>query len=462
MHLLEPNIKEYIESLREIGYSTDLAMADIIDNSVTAIPTFIKIQTLVSSELQVAIFDDGIGMTRNELMEAMRMSSKGPNAFRGESDLGRFGLGLKTASFSQCKKLIVISKKNDELNGFCWDLELIAIKGWYLLDANFENIPYLDELKNLNSGTIVLWENIDKFNSEILADKIDSLRYYLGLVFHRFIEGTANASKINISINGNNIKPQNPFADSNNEFGSVQELESYDLKFNKEKIKIRPYIMPHHSKLSDSDYNKIGMKEGYYNSQGFYLYRINRLIEYGTWWGLKPSNESNKLVRIKVDIPNSMDIDWSIDIKKSTATPPYAIKTQLKRILEYVLPIGSRVYTRRKAKSKNSDTIKIWESKINSANGKISFKINREHPLLVQMYSTLDESLKLQLEFFLIGIEQFLPLELIHAELFQAPKNIDQNINFDHEKFRKLIENSNFSEEEMRKLLLTESFEEKL
>jgi hypothetical protein len=204
------------------------------------------------------------------------------------------------------------------------------------------------------------------------------------------------------------------------------------------------------------------MREGYYNSQGFYLYRINRLIEYGTWWGLKPSNESNKLVRIKVDIPNSMDLEWSIDIKKSTATPPYHIKTRLKRMLEYVLPIGARVYTRRRTRTKNTETIRIWESKINSENGKISFRVNREHPLLLKMYSTLDESLKLQLESFLIGIEQFLPLELIHAELLQAPKNIDQNINFDHEKFRKLIENSNFSVEEKRKLLLTEYFEEKL
>ena len=462
MHLLEPNIKEYIESLREIGYSTDLAMADIIDNSITALPTFIKIQALANSELQLAIFDDGVGMTRIELMEAMRMSSKGPNSFREESDLGRFGLGLKTASFSQCKKLTVISKKNNELNGFCWDLEVIANKGWYLLDAIFNNIPYLDEFQNINSGTIVIWENIDKFSPEILADKIDSLRYYIGLVFHRFIEGTDNATKINISINGNNIKPQNPFADTNNEFGSVQELESYYIDYNNAKIIIRPYIMPHHSKLSDLDYNKIGMREGYYNSQGFYLYRINRLIEFGTWWGLKPTNESNKLVRIKLDIPNSMDLEWSIDIKKSTATPPYSIKTRLKRILEYVLPIGSRVYTRRRTRSKNSETIRIWESKINSENGKISFRINREHPLLVKIYATLDENLKLQLESFIIGIEQFLPLELIHAELLQAPKNIDQNINFDHEKFKKLIENLNLTEEEKRKVLLTEFFEEKL
>jgi hypothetical protein len=99
----------------------------------------------------------------------MRLSSKSPHDVRDEKDLGKFGLGLKTASFSQCKKLTVLSKQNNIISIKQWDLDYIADKNdWLLITpdlSDFKNIPLLDELNNTGTGTLVLhWEKEAVFN----------------------------------------------------------------------------------------------------------------------------------------------------------------------------------------------------------------------------------------------------------------------------------------------------------
>ena len=162
----------------------------------------------------------------------------------------------------------------------------------------------------------------------------------------------------NIYLNDNVIKPFNPF---NEKHLATQELANEKIKFNECTISIRPYILPHHSKLSQQEYEKYATEEGYTKSQGFYLYRANRLLIHGTWWGLHKLIDAHKLVRIKIDISNDIDNFWGIDVKKSTANPVSEIKSDLKRIINQVTEKGSRPYTGRGKKIKDKSTIRFWE-----------------------------------------------------------------------------------------------------
>src|SRR5690349_3391180 len=122
-----PKPKSTLNSYRSFGYSVQTAIADIIDNSITARAKNIWINYVWDgSKSYLSILDDGLGMDLIELIDAMTPGSKNPQDNRESHDLGRFGLGLKTASFSQCRRLTVVSKKKDTiLIKRCWDLDYV-------------------------------------------------------------------------------------------------------------------------------------------------------------------------------------------------------------------------------------------------------------------------------------------------------------------------------------------------
>lgn len=164
---VSPNISNFIKSLRDIGYSFEVAVADVLDNSITAKAENIKIHTIDKPAMIFCLLDDGEGMSEDELREAMRLATKDPDEKREKDDLGRFGLGLKTASFSQCKKLTVISKKKGCISAKQWDLNFISKKNQWLLitPEEIDSFPLIDELKLQKQGTLVVWELIDRVNS---------------------------------------------------------------------------------------------------------------------------------------------------------------------------------------------------------------------------------------------------------------------------------------------------------
>lgn len=146
-----PKASSLIESLRDIGYTFESAIADVIDNSITANANQVNIHfDIFNNEPILAIIDNGIGMNYDEMLVAMKIGSKNPLDLRESNDLGRFGLGLKTASFSQCRKLTVVSSQNNQKIGMCWDLDLVATTNdWTLkiLDiATISNLYKIDEL----------------------------------------------------------------------------------------------------------------------------------------------------------------------------------------------------------------------------------------------------------------------------------------------------------------------------
>jgi len=420
---VNPNLSNFIKSLRDVGYSYEVAVADIIDNSITAEARNIRIFTVAEPEIIFAMLDDGIGMNEEELIEAMRLASKNPEDERGKTDLGRFGLGLKTASFSQCRKLTVMSKKNKIISAKQWDLDFISTKNKWLLitPSSFEDLPLFNELIKQDTGTLVVWENLDRLTKKNYSDYVDKLRNHLSLVFHRFLDGTAKFYRLRISINNNDIKPFNPF---NTEHPATQCISTEKTKLYNSEIKITPFILPHHSKLSQLEYERYATGEGYTKSQGFYLYRANRLLIYGTWWGMHKEIDAHKLVRVKIDIPNNQDEHWGIDIKKSNARPTNEIKDDLKRIIKLVTEKGSRPFTGRGKKIKDNRISKFWQ--LVPIKNDFRFVLNQLHPLFEHLLSTLDKDKIELLELYLKGIQAYLPLEAIQAQLQQNPHKIKQ------------------------------------
>ena len=423
--IVSPNLSNFIKSLRDVGYTFEIAVADVLDNSISANATEIKIYTVAKPDIIFCMLDNGKGMTEIELTEAMRLATQDPEQKRDKKDLGRFGLGLKTASFSQCKKLTVLSKKNGNTYAKQWDLDYISNNNeWLLISpdiADFNNHPLIKNFNKNEHGTIVIWENIDRYKANSFSERIDRLRKHLSLVFHKFIEGSASFKKLKISINNNVIPAFNPF---NINHDATIEKASEKIKIYDQPINITPYILPYHKKLSAQEWNEYATEDGYIKSQGFYLYRANRLLIHGTWWGLHRATDAHKLVRIKIEISNEQDNFWAIDIKKSTANPMPEIKADLKRIILEVTKEGSKPFTRRGRKINDKTTTKFWE--IIPLDQKFHFGINKEHPIYFKLINSLSEKNYYLFDIYLKGLEAYLPLESIQSQLQQNPHKIKQ------------------------------------
>jgi hypothetical protein len=293
---------------------------------------------------------------------------------------------------------------------------------WLLISpSDFDQLPLFDELKKNKSGTLVVWQNLDRFQTKNYSESIDKLRNHLSLVFHRFLDGSTSFKRLEISINSNIIKPFNPF---NAEHPATQNFSEEKIKLYDKEITITPYILPHHSKLSQQEFNRYSTEDGYTKSQGFYLYRANRLLIYGTWWGLHKAIDAHKLVRVKIDIPNNQDEYWGIDIKKSTARPIVLIKEDLKRIINLVTEKGSRPFTGRGKKIEDKSINRFWIMLLD--NNYIRFTLNQDHPIYKYLHSRLNKDEVDLLNIYLKGLQAYLPLEAIQAKLQQSPHQVIQ------------------------------------
>lgn len=456
--IVNPNVSNFISSLRDMGYIFEVAVADVVDNSLSAEAKGVEILADPSSK-SISILDDGIGMNSEELIEAMRLGSKDPSDERDTNDLGRFGLGLKTASFSQCKSLTVITKQLGKIETRRWDLDYIYETGqWYLLtpsEEELEDYIHFSKIKNMASGTIVIWENLNDSIIRQFTEEISNLQDHLSLVFHRFIEGRGS-KKVKITVNGKILNPFDPFNEPNL---ATQKIVTEKLTINGGDFSVQPYILPHPSKLTSQEYKKFATKDGYTKSQGFYLYREQRLIIHGTWWGLNKTSDVHRLIRIKIDISNDMDTYWNIDIKKSTAVPHKEIKKELKRIIHKVLERGTRTYTGRAKVLGSSVEYPFWNVKIDDS--LVCFELNKKHPLLLEMYEkTVEEVLPL-MQAYLKGCEAYLPIDAIQAHMISEPHKVKQDELFLNEDVKELIENLRkvgVSDDRINEILKTEIF----
>ncbi len=393
---VSPNAYAMVASMRAIGYNLPMAIADIIDNSISAEAKNIWIDfDWANGDPWIRVKDDGRGMTEDELREAMRLCGKGPDETREPEDLGRFGLGLKTASFSQCRLLTVKSKvKNGTTSTRCWDLDLIEkTKKWQLRLSPPENAePMLEDLAIMENGTVVLWQQLDRVIDKhdditdaetVFNNKFIDVANHIEMVFHRYMSGPA---KLNISIGRTPLKPWDPYLTSNQ---FTQELSTE--KYEDGSVKIIPYILPHVSKRTATETTTGAGPNGWNAQQGFYIYRNRRMIVSGGYlnFDLK-AEEHYKLGRIMVDLKNDMDTDWRIDIKKAEAIPPDRLRAELEKVARATRVEAVKIYRARSGRTgkpgqKNAQ--QVWTKR--RKGDKIVYEINRDNESIKRILAEL-------------------------------------------------------------------------
>ena len=428
---LSPSPAALVESLRSIGYTVETALADIIDNSISAGATNISIRFRWSEgEPWLAVLDDGYGMTSGKLREAMRFGTQSPLVERAKNDLGRFGLGLKTASISQCRQLTVCSKSEDGMSTCEWDLDYLTAStsdDWMLKVLNEEDQEEddllaslcADFLNDLPSGTAVIWRGMDamlagteRIDSERkFSELMNYTREHLETVFHRFLSPDSGQKAIRIDFNNSPLMAFNPFGPN---IPARQELPLEKVSVNGQSIEVQPYILPHQNKISRADYDNYAGEGGYLQNQGFYVYRNRRLIVKATWFRLIKKEELNKLIRVRIDIPNSLDHIWAINVDKSQVTPPEIVRKQLKNIIQRISGAGKQVYKRKAAKIINRNMVPVWNREVSE--GKISYSVNLNHPLLNEPLEELSPKLRSRIETAFSVIAQSFPTDVFYTD----------------------------------------------
>ncbi|PPH21994.1 ATP-binding protein [Rathayibacter sp. AY1C4] len=366
--------------MRSVGYSLETAIADLVDNSITAGARSIEVDADVVEGRYLAILDDGAGMAPTTAREALRLAgSVGP---RQSSDLGRFGLGLKTASLSQARCLTVITKQDSTITALRWDINHIRDTGqWSLIslsEIELEEIPLIRLLRTRKHGTLVLWDDLDLLIGDapmpgpFLGERLANVRASLSLVFHRYLDKKVN--RLQIRVNGIALTPTDPFLSRN---PKTQRSAPEIIRINGSEVRVEAFTLPHPSGLSSEEAKRQDLGKEMRQAQGFYVYRNLRLISYGHWYGLAKMSEITKQTRIQVDVPSTLDALWQLDIKKSRAEPPHSFKLRLRQLIEPILSRGKRVHTFR-GRSEHNQIEPVW-NKLKTRDG-FSYEVNLTSP----------------------------------------------------------------------------------
>jgi hypothetical protein len=415
-----PHAASLIQSLRDIGYSCETALADIIDNSITAGADKVEIMSdLGGAEPAVGILDNGSGMSLEELVEAMRPGTKNPLCDRADHDLGRFGLGLKSASFSQCKRLTVITRKEGIFSGATWDLDEVAeTNRWEIaLHDQPNDIPWADRLEA--NGTLVLWRSLDRLSGGIEHDAskraahinhtLANAERHIRLVFHRFM--SEGRKSLSIWLNGRKLEPIDPFG---TKYPSHQSDRPDRLELKNGTVDFQCFTLPHHKSIPKSAWDDLGGPEGHLKSQGFYVYRGRRLIIAGSWLGLARQSELTKLCRIKVDIPNTMDADWKIDVKKASAQLPPQVRERMRLLVERLTQTSKRTYQRKGQRLVDSNYMPIWQRV--QKDGAIIYRPDPSHPVFADFAARLPDDLQSEFANLVGLIGSSVPIASLHAD----------------------------------------------
>ncbi len=443
---IPPNVASLSESIRDMGYSPQAAIADLIDNSITALARKIQIILDVSipDEECLAIVDDGSGMTEAELLDAMRLGSRNPREIRDASDLGRFGLGLKTASFSQCRSLTVVSRRDGNLCAARWDLDLIAARNEWIVQipsgSELAGLPFIDALGQ--QGTYVLWQKLDRFHENVALDlridhaleKLRAIERHLSLVFHRYLSGEYGKSKLQIELNGTPVKPSDPYFTANR---ATQLLNEETVRINGSEVKMQAFIIPYQSKLTKKEKELSASAGELVTNQGAYVYRNGRLLAWGGWFGLIPRGEATKLARVRIDFTNALDEAWTVDIKKSRAEPPLAVRKTLKQIIGQIAEPSKRVIRGRAKRLLDSEAHPMWF--LHPDRVGMRFAINREHPLVAAALTRLDPDSQAAFEGILRALESNVPVEAIYADYTISSSKYEEREEVSIDSLRELL-----------------------
>lgn len=412
-----PPAKSLITGIRAMGYSFATAVADIIDNCIPVGSTKLYIYTDALNEIPYFCFlDNGTGMDYAELQNALLLGSKRdrPDCIK---ELGRFGLGLKSASLSQCRRLVVATKKNSQINAMTFDIDIIEeTNNWELevLDeTEIKKLPYIDDLCAQASGTLVIWTNFDRLKESskdfenTFRIAVDDAYKHVALVFHRFYD------QLEIYFDGRRIEKRDPFLlDS---VGRQQSGRTQEVIVDNSRITVTAYTLPFANTLTQNEKMLLGNPKSIYDDQGFYIYRNKRLIFWGSWMRMEARSELNKLARILVDIPSTLDSIWSLDVKKSSAKIPDKIKTQIWAVVKESTARSIRT-TRFPGLKEQSVENKIWERTL-IRNGAAQYSINRNNPVIKILSETIGKEENFLLNTLLSQLESYLPKHTITCDI---------------------------------------------
>ena len=414
-----PDPISLLESNRNLGYSIEEAVSDLIDNSISAGANNISYEIHPNNgQPYFLLKDDGKGMSNvdNELVNSFRLGSKNPLDEREPDDLGRFGFGMKTASLSQARILTVITKKKGYATlAFSLDLNFIADQGKWLLKKVDLNLfkDELDYLDNKNSGTIIRWDNWDRApkSEDDLLSLNSKINDYLSVCFHRFID-----KGISICCNDYPISSCSPIP-----FNEGAELFSNIRLAKNNKAQLTSYILQHPKEWKE-DYensmifNSFRLFDGFERQQGIYIYRCDRLLTpKGGWFGLLKKGNAAKLARVVIDYPNDADELWSLDITKTNASIPYEFLKEIKKLIETTKKRSVKKIVRgnrninRTLSHKHSN---IWKISDNKEFNSYKYIVDFDHPIfrgLIEEKKIKDKDLK----FLLKLISENLPIAKI-------------------------------------------------
>ncbi len=428
---LSPDPKSHVKTLMRIGYNMSSAIADILDNSIAADSKKIEIYSppgLVKP--LISILDNGYGMGVEELIENMRIGCKDPSVEREKGDLGRFGSGMKTASFSQARRLTVISKKSGEsVVAAVWDIDKIEeTNSWCLevLDKHeISLIPTIQIGAETEQGTQIVWEKLTCLQTSShaldhdteLASHLSDLNQYIALHFHRFMEGKGKCA---FYLNNQEIVPIDPFMTMSDGY---QEGRSEKLRCKGGYIQIQTHVLPHFNRMNKKDMERLGGASGITQNQGLYIYREGRLINAGGWLGLAKNSQLGALARVQIDVPTSIDHEWSTDVKKSSLQLPPRIKMQLKKFLSDPIKRSKRTHSYRGTVDTANKFWKICEDK---NEGTITYQIDPENENLISLISLSGKELGTRFIQYLKELSINLPINHIYQKMSESPKEIDQ------------------------------------
>ena len=421
---LPPRAGAMIEALRGLGYSVEAALADIVDNSISAEATEVRIEfSWEGIASRVAILDNGFGMTDGELERAMQLGAKSPLEARDPLDLGRFGMGLKTASFSHCRSLTVATVKDGNAACLHWDLDALAANpsgGWMLFEGTQPGSePFISPLAAQRSGTIVLWELLDRivtagYTSADFSDLIDRVNAHLAMVFHRLLEG--QKPHLRIFLNGQPVLPWDPFMVGHPAKPWASPIAKTSTSAGP--VEVECHVLPHKDRLSQREFDGGAGPNGWTAQQGFYVYRNKRLLVAGGWLGLRQGRtwnreESHRLARIRLDITNAADAEWKIDIRKATARPPVSLRPWLTRLAEDTRERARRVFAYRGTPVSRPGTAPLEQAwRVERTKSGMRYQIDERHPAITAVLELSVEHRPL-VQAMLRVIEETVPVQRI-------------------------------------------------
>jgi hypothetical protein len=358
-----------------MGYDFATAVADLVDNSITARATIVAIDVeFDGDDSWLRISDNGKGMTPPQLREAMRYGAERDYDAR---DLGKFGLGMKTASLSQCMRLTVASRTNPkraDIAAYSWDLDHIERTNRWEVISNERNglDPAIRNPLKETTGTVVVWQRLDRIlgykhpYGELARKRLSTmcreLELHLGMVFHRFLSGEVRGRKLKILLNGNTIAAWDPFARDERR---TKALTPIVIPVSHEgvngEVKLEPFVLPHQQDFSSPDaFRRASGPASWNQQQGFYIYRSGRLIQSGGWCRLRTADEHSKLARVALSFLPALDEAFRVNVAKMRVQLPSQIREQIEQAIKPVLRMAQEAYRNKATASAATSPSSTW------------------------------------------------------------------------------------------------------